>query len=200
MKHLKIAYSFDVQYYFVDSDRDIVPIEETDFTDVAVAVLSDQDFDYIDAIEETGFGIPIMVIMPGGEKLPQSYIDKVDVVFTEEMVNKSRCIAAAERLAGRYEQTVLPPFFADLVDYVSEKNTPFDCPGHQDGLFFKKHPAGRYLYDFYGPHIFQSGSHFFVSFCRISTLSPLRMRLVVRTAHILPHMEQLCLSEAGTLS
>ena len=98
MKHLKIAYSFDVQYYFVDSDRDIVPIEETDFTDVAVAVLSDQDFDYIDAIEETGFGIPIMVIMPGGEKLPESYIDKVDVVFTEEMVNKSRCIAAAERL------------------------------------------------------------------------------------------------------
>lgn len=110
MKHLKIAYSFDVQYYFVDSDRDIVPIEETDFTDVAVAVLSDQDFDYIDVIEETGFGIPIMVIMPGGEKLPESYIDKVDVVFTEEMVNKSRCIAAAERLAGRYEQTVLPPF------------------------------------------------------------------------------------------
>lgn len=50
------------------------------------------------------------------------------------------------------------------------------------------------------PHIFQSGSHFFVSFCKISTLSPLRMRLVVRTAHILPHMEQLCLSEAGTLS
>lgn len=110
MKHLRIAYSFDVQYYFVDSDRDIVPIEETDFTDVAVAVLSDEDFDYIDAIEETGFGIPIMVIMPGGDKLPESYIDKVDVVFTEEMVNKSRCIAAAERLAGRYEQTVLPPF------------------------------------------------------------------------------------------
>lgn len=115
MKHLKIAYSFDVQYYFVDSDRDIVPIEETDFTDVAVAVLSDQDFSYIDTITETGFGIPIMVIMPGGEKLPEAYIDKVDVVLTEEMVNKSRCIAAAERLAGRYEQTVLPPFFADLV-------------------------------------------------------------------------------------
>lgn len=156
MKHLKIAYSFDVQYYFVDSDREIVPIEQTDFTDVAVAVISDQDFAYIDKIDETGFGIPIMVIMPGGEKMPDQYIDKVDVVFTEEMVNKSRCISTAERLASRYEHAVLPPFFADLVDYVSEKNTPFDCPGHQDGLFFKKHPAGRYLYDFYGPHIFQS--------------------------------------------
>ena len=156
MKHLKIAYSFDVQYYFVDSDREIVPVEQTDFTDVAVAVISDQDFAYIDKIDETGFGIPIMVIMPGGEKMPDQYIDKVDVVFTEEMVNKSRCISTAERLASRYEHAVLPPFFADLVDYVSEKNTPFDCPGHQDGLFFKNHPAGRYLYDFYGPHIFQS--------------------------------------------
>ena len=64
MKHLKIAYSFDVQYYFVDSDREIVPVEQTDFTDVAVAVLSDQDYDYIDTIDATGFGIPIMVIMP----------------------------------------------------------------------------------------------------------------------------------------
>lgn len=156
MKHLKIAYSFDVQYYFVDSDREIVPVEQTDFTDVAVAVLSDQDYDYIDKIDATGFGVPIMVIMPSGEKLPSHYLDKVDMVLPEEMVNKSRCIETAERLASNYEQTVLPPFFGELVEYVSEKNNPFDCPGHQDGAFFKKHPAGRYLYDFFGSHIFQS--------------------------------------------
>ena len=156
MKHLKIAYSFDVQYYFVDSDREIVPVEQTDFTDVAVAVLSDQDYDYIDKIDATGFGVPIMVIMPSGEKLPSHYLDKVDMVLSEEMVNKSRCIETAERLASNYEQTVLPPFFGEPVEYVSEKNNPFDCPGHQDGAFFKKHPAGRYLYDFFGSHIFQS--------------------------------------------
>lgn len=156
MKHLKIAYSFDVQYYFVDSDREIVPVEQTDFTDVAVAVLSDQDYDYIDKIDATGFGVPIMVIMPSGEKLPSHYLDKVDMGLSEEMVNKSRCIETAERLASNYEQTVLPPFFGELVEYVSEKNNPFDCPGHQDGAFFKKHPAGRYLYDFFGSHIFQS--------------------------------------------
>lgn len=156
MKHLKIAYSFDVQYYFVDSDREIVPVEQTDFTDVAVAVLSDQDYDYIDKIDATGFGVPIMVIMPSGEKLPSHYLDKVDMVLSEEMVNKSRCIETAERLASNYEQTVLPPFFGELVEYVSEKNNPFDCPGHPDGAFFKKHPAGRYLYDFFGSHIFQS--------------------------------------------
>ena len=116
MKHLKIAYSFDVQYYFVDSDRDIVPVEKTDFTDIAVAVLSDQDFDYIDRIEATGFDIPIVVIMPGGERMPPQYVGKVDCVISEETVNKSRCIETAERLASNYEQKVLPPFFADLVE------------------------------------------------------------------------------------
>ena len=64
MKHLKIAYSFDVQYYFVDSDREIVPVEQTDFTDVAVAVLSDQDYDYIDTIDATGFGMMTIIGMP----------------------------------------------------------------------------------------------------------------------------------------
>ena len=98
MKHLKIAYSFDVQYYFVDSDRDIVPIEETDFTDVAVAVLSDQDFDYIDRIEATGFDIPIVVIMPGGERMPPQYVGKVDCVISEETVNKR--LKKAVKLTG----------------------------------------------------------------------------------------------------
>lgn len=156
MKHLKIAYSYDVQYYFVDSERDIVPVENTDFTDVAVAVLSDQDYHYIDTIDTLGFGIPIVVILPSGERLPSQYIDKVDTVLSEEMVSKSRCIITAERLATQYESHVLPPFFGELVEYVSEKNNPFDCPGHQDGAFFRKHPAGRYFYDFFGPHIFQS--------------------------------------------
>lgn len=156
MKRLKIAYSFDVQYYFVDSDRDIVPVEKTDFTDVAVAVLSDQDYPYIEKIHATGFGIPIMVILPSGSSLPEKYIDQVKTVISEEVVNKSRCIAAAERLAGNYEQQVLPPFFGELVEYVSERNNPFDCPGHQDGAFFKKHPAGWLLCDFFGDHIFQS--------------------------------------------
>ena len=114
MKHLKIAYSYDVQYYFVDSERDIVPVENTDFTDVAVAVLSDQDYHYIDTIDKLGFGIPIVVILPSGERLPSQYIDKVDTVLSEEMVSKSSCIITAEKLATQYESHVLPPFLVSL--------------------------------------------------------------------------------------
>lgn len=74
MKHLKIAYSFDVQYCFVDSDRDIVPIEETDFTDVAVADPGRiRIFLILTPLPRQDSELPIMVIMPGGEKLPEAY-------------------------------------------------------------------------------------------------------------------------------
>ena len=114
MKHLKIAYSYDVQYYFVDSERDIVPVENTDFTDVAVAVLSDQDYHYIDTIDKLGFGIPIVVILPSGERLPSQYIDKVDTVLSEEMVSKSRCIITAENWRPNMNHTYYRLFLVSL--------------------------------------------------------------------------------------
>lgn len=32
----------------------------------------------------------------------------------------------------------------------------FDCPGHQGGAFFRKHPAGRAFYDFFGENTFRA--------------------------------------------
>lgn len=48
-----------------------------------------------------------------------------------------------EAAAKEYEDNVLPPFFATLKKYVEKGNDQFDCPGHQDGSFFRKHPAGK---------------------------------------------------------
>ena len=43
---------------------------------------------------------------------------------------------------------MLPPFFKMLSEYVEMGNIAFDCPGHQGGQYYRKHPAGRFLYDF----------------------------------------------------
>ena len=51
---------------------------------------------------------------------------------------------------------MLPPFFRALADYVEDGNSQFDCPGHQGGQFFARHPAGRAFYDFYGENLFRS--------------------------------------------
>ncbi|STQ43005.1 Ornithine decarboxylase, constitutive [Ewingella americana] len=36
------------------------------------------------------------------------------------------------------------------------ENATFACPGHQGGEFFRRHPAGRQFYDFFGANIFRS--------------------------------------------
>ena len=51
---------------------------------------------------------------------------------------------------------MLPPFFMALKDYTELDNLQYDCPGHQGGQYFKKHPAGKVFYDFYGENIFRS--------------------------------------------
>jgi len=58
--------------------------------------------------------------------------------------------------AEQYELRTLLPFFETLNEYVALKNQPFNCPGHQGGRYFIKHPAGRYMFDFYGENIFNS--------------------------------------------
>ncbi|HGV3485795.1 TPA: ornithine decarboxylase, partial [Raoultella planticola] len=40
--------------------------------------------------------------------------------------------------------------------YVEMDNSTFACPGHQHGAFFKKHPAGRQFFDFFGENVFRA--------------------------------------------
>ena len=61
-----------------------------------------------------------------------------------------------EQIVSSYEALILPPFFKALSDYVGDNNAQFDCPGHQGGQFFAKHPTGRAFYDFFGDHIFRA--------------------------------------------
>ena len=69
---------------------------------------------------------------------------------------KSFTVREIEAAASQYEEKVLPPFFKTLSKYVEKGNLQFDCPGHQGGQYFRKHPAGRFFYDFYGENVFRS--------------------------------------------
>ncbi|MEZ7195097.1 ornithine decarboxylase, partial [Escherichia coli] len=56
----------------------------------------------------------------------------------------------------KYEESMLPPFLSKLMRYVEKGNSAFDCPGHQGGDYFKKHPTGRLMYNFYGENTFRA--------------------------------------------
>ncbi|HHF6660269.1 TPA: ornithine decarboxylase SpeF [Haemophilus influenzae] len=156
MPNLKIAYSPKVEQYF-STNRELVEITKTDFTDVAAIMLTSGDVgEYLERIQATNFGIPVFVVQTEEEQVdPKLY----DAIYHIQDLNGydiklySRQIETAARL---YEEKMLPPFFKMLSEYVEMGNIAFDCPGHQGGQYYRKHPAGRFLYDFYGENIFRS--------------------------------------------
>ena len=156
MPNLKIAYSPKVEQYF-STNRELVEIDKTDFTDVAAIVLTSGDVgEYLERIQATNFGIPVFVVQTEEEQVDPKFYDAIYHIQDlngYDIKLYSRQIETAARL---YEEKMLPPFFKMLSEYVEMGNIAFDCPGHQGGQYYRKHPAGRFLYDFYGENIFRS--------------------------------------------
>ena len=155
MKQLKVAYTSGAKEYFT-VNRNLVLAVNTDYTDVAAVVVTDSDIKIIEEVYNTKFGIPVFVIQKNGEKLSKELEAKVFEIFNGENLDVYTNSDKIEIAANEYESKMLPPFFKILSNYVEMENFQFDCPGHQGGEYFSKHPAGRYLYEFYGKNVFKS--------------------------------------------
>ncbi|WP_461240232.1 ornithine decarboxylase [Paucilactobacillus sp. N302-9] len=156
MSTMKIATTQDASLFF-ETHRPTVDIEETDFTDVAAAIVLDEDIELINQVAETSFGIPIFVITSDSNSIDGATMKMIYHIldasnqFDHELYNRE-----IEAAADQYEKKVLPPFFDALKDYVGRGNLQFDCPGHQGGQYYRKHPAGRAFYDFIGENTFRA--------------------------------------------
>ena len=159
MNHLHIAFSHDALQDFEDCiTRFAVTLDETDFSDVAAIVITDADHEEVlsnPLIE--ALRIPVFLIKkdPNTTVKPE-FVGKITRVIDGNEVNYELYVKQIEAAAKKYEEEMLPPFFRALADYVEDGNSQFDCPGHQGGQFFARHPAGRAFYDFYGENLFRS--------------------------------------------
>ncbi|MCT4715537.1 ornithine decarboxylase [Enterobacteriaceae bacterium H18W14] len=149
MKSLKIAASHDV-VATLSTHREVVALDSTDFTDVAAVVLSvaDSRSGILALLKRTGFNLPVFLV---SETQPDEQAD-----FTGVITGKAQDYLELETAAVEYEESLLPPFFDTLTKYVAMENSTFACPGHQHGEFFRKHPAGRQFYDFFGENVFRA--------------------------------------------
>lgn len=149
MKSMHIAASREL-VSCLSTHRHVVALDSTDFTDVAAVVITvaDSHSGILTLLKRTGFQLPVFL-------------------FSEEPLDTPEGVAAVingsaqqwmelETAAMHYEDNLLPPFFDTLRQYVAMGNSTFACPGHQHGEFFKKHPAGRQFYDFFGENIFRA--------------------------------------------
>lgn len=155
MKYLKIACTSEAKEYFSTS-RTLIPADDTDYTDVAAVILMNSDEELIHKVYDTKFELPIFVILKNIDKLNDELTSKVSNFVKVSEIDKKLYSRDIEAAASEYEDRVLPTFFKMLSKYASQRNLQFDCPGHQGGEYFRKHPAGRCLYDFYGKNVFRS--------------------------------------------
>ncbi|HEY1844159.1 MAG TPA: ornithine decarboxylase [Buttiauxella sp.] len=149
MKSLKIAASHDV-VATLSTHREVVALDGTDFTDVAAVVLSaaDSRSGILALLKRTGFNLPVF--------LAADFQPEDRAAFSGVITGKAQDYLELETAATEYEESLLPPFFDTLTKYVAMENSTFACPGHQHGEFFKKHPAGRQFYDFFGENVFRA--------------------------------------------
>ncbi|MDR1775936.1 MAG: ornithine decarboxylase [Actinomycetes bacterium] len=154
MRPLKIAHSAVIKPYF-RTGRQTVFIEDSDLTDVAAVVLYSDETEFIDRVRESAFALPLFVFVDSFSTVDVP--DDLGAVVAD--LDDYDCAALSvdiEQAACAYEDAMLPPFFEILSNYLELGNRQFDCPGHQGGAYFRKHPAGRYFYDLYGPTVFAS--------------------------------------------
>lgn len=156
-EHLKIAYSRKaLETFGAVEKRDIADVFQTDFTDVAAVVVTDEDGDALRNPRIHAFEIPVFLILSAAGKKHDELIGQAYSIIDPTDGDHHLYARQIEGAADRYESGLLPPFFKQLMEYVERGNTQFDCPGHQGGAYFRKHPAGRIFYNFYGENTFRA--------------------------------------------
>ena len=156
-EHLKIAYSRKaLETFGAVEKRDIADVFQTDFTDVAAVVVTDEDGDALRNPRIHAFEIPVFLILSAAGKKHDELIGQAYSIIDPTDRDHHLYARQIEGAADRYESGLLPPFFKQLMEYVERGNTQFDCPGHQGGAYFRKHPAGRIFYNFYGENTFRA--------------------------------------------
>ncbi|BEV71767.1 MULTISPECIES: ornithine decarboxylase SpeF [unclassified Paludibacterium] len=157
MTYLKVAVGSAPSTCF-ETTRSLVNLAETDFTDVGAVVLGMEDVaaGRIKELAAKGLEIPVFVVTGCHEKMPVDVLKSVNGVIElgkQSAVYYGRQIETA---LTKYEASLYPPFFGMLKQYVEMGNSAFDCPGHQGGQFFRKHPAGRQFFEFFGETVFRA--------------------------------------------
>lgn len=157
MQKLKIAASA-VLKDILQVDREVVKLSTADFTEVSAVVIDIEDYRKggLNKVDGTALGIPVFLYLRDEENTPEELVGHVVGVISDNLTDRRLFGRQIDEAAKRYEDKVLPPFFGALAQYVYKGKSQFDCPGHQGGAYFRRHPAGRAFYDFYGEELFRS--------------------------------------------
>lgn len=85
-----------------------------------------------------------------GLQVPIVWVDASEDLSKEDLQSK---VAQA---AQQYEEENIPGFLRDLINFADEKPVSYTTPGHHNGQFYEKHPAGVVFKKFFGDNMLRA--------------------------------------------
>lgn len=157
MQKLKVAASALLKDK-LQVEREVVCLSNADFTEVSAVVIDIEDYRKggLNKVNATALEIPVFLYLRDEDTTPEELVGHVVGVINDDLTDRRLFGRQIDEAAKRYEDKLLPPFFGALAQYVDKGKSQFDCPGHQGGAYFRRHPAGRAFYDFFGEELFRS--------------------------------------------
>ncbi len=157
MQNLKVAASALLKDK-LQVEREVVCLSNADFTEVSAVVIDIEDYRKggLNKVNATALEIPVFLYLRDEDTTPEELVGHVVGVINDDLTDRRLFGRQIDEAAKRYEDKLLPPFFGALAQYVYKGKSQFDCPGHQGGAYFRRHPAGRAFYDFFGEELFRS--------------------------------------------
>ena len=157
MQKLKVAASALLKDK-LQVEREVVCLSNADFTEVSAVVIDIEDYRKggLNKVNATALEIPVFLYLRDEDTTPEELVGHVVGVINDDLTDRRLFGRQIDEAAKRYEEKLLPPFFGALAQYVYKGKSQFDCPGHQGGAYFRRHPAGRAFYDFFGEELFRS--------------------------------------------
>lgn len=131
--------------------HEVVVLGDVDIVDVAALVVSTYEREQDVKQLLKGLDIPVFVAGEATESAPTFVAGIIDTAVQTGQYYARQL----DEAATKYEKNLMPAFFGLLKQYVEMGNSTFACPGHQGGQFFKKHPVGKQMFDFFGENVFR---------------------------------------------
>lgn len=136
MDFLKIAFGNGVNLNKIKNWK-TVPIDQVkNSAEIAAIVIQNKDPNAQKQAQalrnQSGFSIPIIEVD-----------QQVSTTDQEKIAD----------LAKNYEQKMVPGFLTDLINFAQAKPISFTTPGHHNGQYYDKHPAGVVFNKFFGKNL-----------------------------------------------
>lgn len=134
MNFLKIAIGNDVRINDAIEWSTVPFTSDIDVAELAAIVLNEHDTTAIEIAKNlqktSGLGIPIIKIN------------------TNEVSEKE-----ISPQANAYQSKMVPGFLTDLINFAEDRPISFTTPGHHNGQYYEKHPAGVVFNRFFGKNL-----------------------------------------------